>query len=114
MVLPLGGHDLGVDTGDVDTGVQAGLVVRLDDISAEDTSGSDTTVVRALGTGETVLGPAIWPTLSAEKSVFLLKTEPVLLALVVLHELVALVAEVVSVGLATGVPCLAHDEDIGS
>lgn len=30
LVLPLRGHDLGVDTGDVDTGVQAGTVVSLD------------------------------------------------------------------------------------
>lgn len=30
LVLPLRGHNFGVDTGDVDTGVQAGTVVSLD------------------------------------------------------------------------------------
>jgi hypothetical protein len=59
LILPLGRHDLSVDTGDVDTGVQTGTVVSLDDITAVDLAGTDTAVVRTLGTGETATGPAV-------------------------------------------------------
>lgn len=112
LVLPLSGHDLGVDTGDVDAGVQAGLVVSLNDVTAVDLAGSDTTVVRTLRTGETTLGPAVWPSVMTKEGVFLLKTEPEVLVGMCLHQLSSLVAVVELVGGAIGVPGLTEDKDV--
>lgn len=56
LELPLRGHDLGVGTGDVDTSVQAGLVVGLDDVTLDDLAGADTAVVWTLGSREAVRG----------------------------------------------------------
>lgn len=36
LEFPLGGHDLGVDSGDVDTGIETCTVMRFDDIAGED------------------------------------------------------------------------------
>lgn len=113
MVLPLSGHDLGVGTRDVDTGVEAGHVVCLDQVTAEDSAGTDTTVVRALRSREAVLGPAVRPAVNVEESVFLLKAEPEPLLGVGLHQKGSVMAEVEGVGLAVTHPSLAHDEDIG-
>jgi hypothetical protein len=112
LVLPLGGHDLGIGARDVDVGVHASLVVRLNDVTAEDLAGADTTVVWTLRGGESVLGPSIRPALRVEECVFLLETEPELVRLMCLHEDSSVVAEVVCVGLAIGAPGLAHDEDV--
>lgn len=112
MVFPLGGHDLGVDTGDVDTGVQAGTVVSLDDVTAVDLAGTDTAVVGTLDTGVTTTGPAVGPAIGAEQSVLLLQTEPELLLGVGLHQAGSLVAVVELVGAAIGIPGLAEDEDV--
>ncbi len=112
MVLPLSGHDFGISTRDVDLGVQAGLVVGLDNVSAEDFAGTYTTVVWALGSGESVLGPAIWPAKFVEKGVFLLKTEPELVCGVLLEDDGSVVAEVVCVGLAIRHVRLAHDKNV--
>lgn len=112
MVLPLGGHDLGVGTGDLDFGVQAGLVMGLDNVTAHDFAGTDTAVVWTLRGWEAVLGPAVWPAVKGEKSILLLQTEPVLLVLMSLHDDGGIVAEIVSVWLAVGHPGLAHDEDV--
>lgn len=113
LELPLGGHDLGVGAGDLDAGVQAGLEVSLDDISAVDLAGTDTTVVRALGAGEATHGPAVRAVMHVEEGVLLLETEPWLLLLVGLHELVALISVVEGVGSAIGVPALADHQDVG-
>lgn len=56
LELPLGGHDLGVGTRNVDTSVQAGLVVSLDDVTLDDLASTDTAVVRTLRSRETVSG----------------------------------------------------------
>lgn len=56
LELPLGGHNLGIGAGNVNASVQACLVVRLNDISLDDLAGTDTAVVRALGSRETVGG----------------------------------------------------------
>lgn len=112
LVLPLGGHDLSVNTGDVDTGEQAGAVVSLDDITAVDLAGTDTTVVRTLGTGETTTGPAVRPAISAEEGVLLLKAEPELLLGVGLHQAGGIVAVVELVGASIGIPGLAENEDV--
>ena len=113
MVLPLCGHDLGVGARDVDTGVEAGHVVSLDEITAEDLTSADTTVVWALGSGESVLGPAIRPAIDIEEGVLLLETEPKAFASVGLHQEGSVVTEVEGVGLAIRHPGLAHDEDVG-
>lgn len=112
LVLPLGRHDLGVDTRNVDAGVHAGLVVRLDNVAAVDLAGADAAVVRALGTGEAALGPAVWPAVRTQQRVFLLETEPEVLGGVSVHQLVGLVAVVELVGGAIGVPGLAQDQDV--
>lgn len=114
LVFPLGGHDLSVGTGDVDAGVEAGHVVSLDEITAEDSAGTDTTVVGALRSGESVLGPAERPAVDIEEGVLLLETEPEALASVGLHQESSVVTEVEGVGLAIRHPGLAHDEDVGS
>ena len=112
LVLPLGRHDLGVDTRDVDTGVQAGTVVSLDDITAVDLAGTDTTVVRTLGTGETATGPAVGPPIGTEESVLLLQTEPEALAGVSLHQTVGIMTVVELVGASIGIPGLTEDKDV--
>lgn len=112
LVLPLSRHDLGICTGDVDLGVQAGTVVGLDDVTAEDLAGTDTAVVGALGSGETVLGPAIWPAGDVEEGVFLLKAEPDVVVLVLVQNDGGIVAVVVLVRLSVGAIGLAHDEDV--
>lgn len=113
LVLPLGGHDLSVGARDVDAGVETGLVVSLDNIAAEHLASSDTTVVRTLGSWETVLGPSVRPAAVIEESVLLLETEPETFVLVLLHENGGGVAEVVLVRLSVAHPGLAHDEDVG-
>jgi len=97
LELPLSRHDLGVGTRDSDSGVQAGLVVSLDQVSAEDLAGSVTAVVWTLRTWETALWPAVWPALGIEKSVFLLETKPEALICVLVHDLDGVGAEVVCV-----------------
>jgi len=94
LEFPLSRHDLGVGTRDSDSGVQAGLVVSLDEISAEDLAGSVTAVVWTLRTWETALWPAVWPALGIEKSVFLLKTKPEAFSLILFHDLGGIGAEV--------------------
>lgn len=84
----------------------------LDDVTAVDLAGSDTAVVRALGTGETTLGPPVGPAIGTEKSVFLFQTEPELLLGVGLHQAVGIVAVVELVGGSIRVPGLAEDEDV--
>lgn len=63
------------------------LVVGLDDISQNDLTGSDTTVVGTLGGGETGLGPAEGAVIKVQKCVFLLETEPGLMCSVSLRQL---------------------------
>lgn len=56
LELPLGGHDLGIGTRDVDTSEQACLVVSLDNVTLDNLAGTDTAVVGSLRGGETVSG----------------------------------------------------------
>lgn len=109
LELPLGGHHLGVGARDLDAGVQAALVVGLDDVALDDLAGANTAVVGALGRGEAVLGPAVGTVVEVEQSVLLLKTEPGLVVGMSLHQLGALMAMVVLVGGAIGVPALSED-----
>lgn len=112
MVLPLRRHDLSVDTGDLDTREQASTVVSLDDIPAVDLASTNTAVVRALGTGETTLGPTVGPAICAKESVLLLQTEPPVFFRVGLHQAVGIVTEVELVGGAIRIPGFAEDDDV--
>jgi hypothetical protein len=62
---------------------------------------------------ETAGGPAERPVVHVEQSVLLLETEPGLVLAISLHDLGALVAEVVLVGGAIGHPALSQDDDVG-
>jgi hypothetical protein len=113
LEFPLSGHDLGVGTGDLDASVQASLVVSLDDVSAENLASTNTTVVWALRTWETVDWPAIRLVAHIEEGVLLLETEPWLVDLVGLHELSTLMAVVELVWGSIGVPALSENQDVG-
>lgn len=112
LELPLGRHDLGVDTRDVDTGVEAGTVVGLDEVTGEDLAGTSTTVVRTLGAGETTLGPAVRAVVHVKERVLLLETEPGLLVSDLGHDLVAVVSVVGLVGGAIVVEALGKNDDV--
>jgi hypothetical protein len=113
LEFPLSGHNLGIGAGDLDTSVQASLVVSLNDISAVNLASTDTTVVWALRTWETVDWPAIRLVAHIKKGVLLLETEPRLVGLVGLHELSTLVAVVELVWGSIGIPALGENQDVG-
>ena len=113
LELPLGGHDLGVGAGDLDASVQAALVVGLNDVTLDNLASTDTAVVGTLGSGETVLGPAIGPVVEVEESVLLLETKPGDLIGMGLHQLGGLISVVELVGGAIGVPALRENENVG-
>jgi hypothetical protein len=92
---------------------QACLVVGLDNVTLDNLAGTDTTVVRALGSRETQRGPAEGAVVKIKQSVLLLETEPGLVLGVGLHHLVGLIAVVELVGGAVGVPALGQDDDVG-
>lgn len=114
MELPLGRHNLGIGSRDLDTGKQAGLVVSFDNVSAEDLASTDTAVVWALRTGKTTYGPAVGAVVAVQKGVLLLQTEPWLVSSVGLHEFGSLVAVVELVRGSIGIPALSDDENIGT
>merc|ERR1712209_182148 len=58
LVLPLGGHHLGVGSRDPNPSIEASSVVSLNNVSSVDVAGTDSAIVRALGSREAVLGPA--------------------------------------------------------
>jgi hypothetical protein len=72
LEFPLSWHDLGVSSRDLYTSEQASLEVSLNDISAIDLAGTNTTVVWALRTGEAANGPAIGSIGRVKKGVLLL------------------------------------------
>jgi len=112
LELPLSRHDFGVDTRDVDTRVEAGAVVSLDKVTGKHLSGTGTTVVRTLRTGETTLGPSVRAVIHVKERVLLFETEPGLLVSHLGHDLVALVSVVGLVGGAIVVVALGKDDDV--
>ena len=64
LEFPLSRHDLGIDTGNLDTSVQTCFVVCLHNVSAEDLAGADTAVVWTLGSWKPPLWPSVWPSVS--------------------------------------------------
>ena len=90
LVLPLGGHDLGVDAADLHPGMKAGLVVSLDDVAPNGGSGASRAVVGALRTRVAARRPPKGPLgPGVEESVLLLDSEPRLVLLGLLHHYVA-------------------------
>lgn len=114
LELPLGGHDLGVGARDLDAGVQAALVVGLDNVTLNNLASADTAVVGTLGSGETVSGPTVGPVVDIEESVLLLETKPGHLVGMSLHQLGGFMSVVELVGGAIGVPALGEDENVGA
>lgn len=66
LEFPLGGHNLGVGAGDLNAGVQACLIMGVNDVTAHNPASTDTTVVRALRSRETVLRPSVGSVLHIE------------------------------------------------
>lgn len=112
LKFPLTGHDLRIDTRNINASIQASLVMRLDNISAVDLACANTTVIRSLRTWETALGPAIWPTIRTQESVFLLETEPEVAFGVRVHQSLGLMTVVELVWASIRVPGLAKNEDV--
>jgi hypothetical protein len=75
LELPLAHHHLGVDAGELQAGLEAGVHVGLDDLAAVDLVGADAAVVGALGAGEAAAGPAEGVAVLEER-VLLLHAEP--------------------------------------
>jgi hypothetical protein len=76
LELPLRGHDLSVDTANVDAGIETCTIMRLNEITCKDFASTSTAVVWALGAGEAALGPTVWGAVSVKQSVLLFETEP--------------------------------------
>jgi len=112
LVLPLRGHNLSVDTRDLNASEKTSLVVSLDNVTAVDFAVTDTAVVRTLGSRETTNRPAVGVAKVIKKSVLLLDTEPNVSILVSLHELSALMSVVGTVGGTIGVVALSENNDV--
>lgn len=112
LVLPLGRHHLGVDTRDLDSSVQACLVMSLHNVSAEDLASTDSAIVRALGSWKSSLRPAIWPAIGTKDCVFLFQTKPRLMLGIGLHQAFTLMSVVELVGGSIRIPGLGHDQDV--
>ena len=87
-------------------------MVSLNDVTAVDTASADTAVVGPLRTREAVSGPAVWPAVESQKSVFLLQTKPDLVLFVGLHQACGIMAEIEFIRCSIRVPGLAHDQNI--
>jgi len=114
LELPLSGHDLGVDSRDLDSGVKTSTVVSLDEITGKDLAGSNSTVVRTLRSGETALGPTVRRTIRVEESVLLLESEPGFVLLGQVHVLLTEVPVVVGGGGTVGEVTSTKDHDVVS
>lgn len=101
LVFPLAWHDLSVGSRDRDAGIQTSAVVGVSNSTTEAVVGTNGAVVRALGSGISVVRPAKRPGgelgLSANKRVFLLDTVPRLLVRTSIENFLGVGAEV-SVG----------------
>jgi hypothetical protein len=106
LELPLRGQDFGVNSRDFNASKKTSLVVGFDNVTAVDPSGTDTTVVRTLGSGETALWPSVRVFIEVKQGVLLLKPEPGKYGLVCLHDPVTLITVVELVRCAVGIPTL--------
>ena len=77
LELPLTGHHFGVRSGDLDAGVEAGLCVLLDNVTADNATGTNAAVVRTLRGGEAAAGrEPEWAAIETQHRVLLLEPEP--------------------------------------
>jgi len=76
LELPLCRHNLSVSTGDSDASVEARPVMSFDDVTTVNLTGAYTAVVGALGSWETILGPAVGVAVEVQQGVFLLHAKP--------------------------------------
>lgn len=84
----------------------------LDEITGKDLASTDTTVVRALGTGETHLGPSKDLSIGVKQGVLLLESEPGLLLLDRVHRLFAGRSVVGAVGRTVVVVAFTQNEEV--
>lgn len=124
LVLELARHDLDVGPGNEDTGVQASLVMSVSDRATEAHIGTNTAIVRSLGTWVTIVGPSegLLRELGRllEESVLLLDTVPCLLGfdLWIIPDIHGKMSEVcvrwheILPGIVLPSECLAHDDDV--
>jgi len=112
LELPLTGHDLRIDTSDLHASIQAGSVVGLNEGAAEDLIGANTAVIGTLRGRVASLRPAEGGAIECEKGVLLLKAEPGLLGLGLLHDNVGRMAGVGGQRGSVGFICVADDQDV--
>lgn len=86
--------------------------MSFDDISAVNLTSTDGAIVWSLRPREATLGPAVRPSIRAEKGVFLLKTKPGLVLGICLHQSRGLVTVVVFVGTSIRIPSLGQDKNV--
>jgi hypothetical protein len=100
LILPLSGGDFGVDSGDAESCVQEASQGGLDDGSSEGVFVSDGAVVSSLLIWEPSFRPSQWPGVggsgSDEEEELLFDSEPWVLVLGFVHDLVSQVSEIVS------------------
>jgi len=114
LVLPLTGHHLTVDSSNLDTSVQAGTVVSLDEVATESLVSSHTAIVGSLGSGVTTLGPSEGCVVKSKEGVLLLNAEPWLEGLGALEDLVSGSTGGGGEGLSIGLIGIADNEDVVS
>ncbi len=112
LKFPLSRHDLCVDTRDLDSSIQTGLVMSLNDVSAVDLACSNAAVIRPLGSWESSYRPAIWPAVQTKESVFLLQPKPRLLRSIGVHQPRGLMTIIEFIRSSVMVPAFTHDEDV--
>lgn len=112
LEFPLRWHHLGVDTRDLQASVQACLVMGLDNVSTEDLARADTAVVWSLRSWVSALGPAVWPSICVEDSVFLLQTKPGLMFGMGFHQPLTFMAIIEFVGASIRIPGFGHNQDV--
>lgn len=112
LEFPLGGHDFGVDTGDLYTGIETSTVMSFYDVTGKNFASTDTTIVGTLGAGISAFGPAIGSVFSIEESVFLLDAEPRFVGSSSVHILFAFIAMVGSTGKTVGVIGFSNDDNV--
>jgi len=114
LELPLAGHDLSVGAADLDSGVEAGLVVGLNDVPSKDAVSAHSAVVGSLGGRVSSLGPAIGMAVGLEEGVLLLDSEPGFVVLALLKDLGGMVARVGGMGGSVVLQAFAHHQDVVS
>ena len=110
LELPLAGHHFGVDAGDAETGFEARVEVRFDDVAAVHLVGADAAVVEALRRREAAAVREAVRTAVLEERVLLLDAEQRLVARVLLRDRREQRARVRRVRRHVGEQHLAHDE----